>query len=200
MCDLKPNPAEQAFLSLGYNRFLDLFKEIESKPFWQQEPLYRFHRIRDIFAIYSELTQYEALKHVLETKKASRPVEHDLGERFFSFVRHLLAHFPLFDSWDAVTIDQQLATWEGPKRRIHKFLTDFEGKPPVKYRFFDFATKEMIYVTINFPTDYSQNRPIQLSAILTERDGVRFSIRLMLDILLHNVEDRESILAELRAQ
>jgi len=199
MCELKPNPAEQAFLSLGYNRFLDLFKEIESKHFWEQTPLYRFHRIRDIFAVYTELISYVAIEHVLDTRKVLRPIEHDLGERLFSFVRNLLAHFPLFDSWDAVTINQHLVTWEG-KGQIHKFLTEFDGKPQVKYRFFDPAAKELIYVTINFPSDYSQNRPIRLNEILTEREGVRFSIRLMLRILLQNVEDPESILAELRAQ
>jgi hypothetical protein len=199
MYNLKPNSAEQAFLSLGYNRFLDLFKEIESKEFWEQSPAYRFHRIRDIFAIYTELIRYEPLEHVLLTKKVSRPVEHDLGERLFSFVRHLLAHFPLFNSWDAVTIDQQLATWER-KGQIHKFLIDFEGKPQVKYRFYDSAAKEMIYVQINFPADYSRNKPVQLRAILTEREGVRFSIRLMLNILLHSVENAEDILSELRAQ
>lgn len=197
--ELKPNPAEQVFLSLGYNRFFDLFKEIESKLFWEQAPLYRFHRIRDIFAVYTELIQYEPLEHVLDAKKASRPVEHDIGERLFSFVRNLLAHFPLFDSWDAVTIDMQLATWER-KGQIHKFLTDVEGKPQVKYRFFDSAMKEMIYVTINFPEGYSQNHPIPLCAVLTEREGVRFSIRLMLKILLQNVEDPEAILSELSAQ
>jgi hypothetical protein len=199
MCNPKPNPAEQAFLSLGYNRFLNLYKEIESKPFWKQPPLYRFHRIRDIFAIYTELIQYEPLEHILGTKKALRPVEHDLGKLLFSFVRHLLAHFPLFESWDAVTIDQQLATWEC-KGQIHRFLTKFEGKPQVKYRFFDSVAKEMIYVTITFPTGYSQNHPILLSSILTEGEGVRFSIRLMLNILLHNVEDPEAILSELRPQ
>jgi hypothetical protein len=165
MCDLKPNPAEQVFLSRGYNRFLDLYKEIEGKPFWEQTPLHRFHRIRDIFAVYTELIQYEAIEHILDLKKASRPVEHDLGERLFSFVRHLLAHFPLFDSWDTVSIDQQLATWER-KGQIHKFLTEFEGKPQVKYRFYDSAAKEMIYVTINFPINYTQNRPIALNSIL----------------------------------
>ncbi len=198
MCNLKPNPAEEVFLTRGYNRFLDLYKEIESKPFWEQTPLYRFHRIRDIFAVYAELIQYEALKHTLDKKKASRPVEHDLGERLFSFVRHLFAHFPLFDSWDTVSIDQQLATWER-KGKIHKFLTEYEGKPQVKYRFFDSAAKEMIYVTINFPKDYSQDRPITLNSILTEREGVRFSIRLMLNILLINVESPETILSDLRA-
>lgn len=198
MCNLKPNPAEAAFLSLGYNRFLDLFKEVDSKSFWEQPALYRFHRIRDVFAVYTELTQYEALKYVLNAKKTSRPIEHDVGKRLFSFVRHLLAHFPLFDSWDTVTISRQLATWER-EAEIHKFLTDYEGKPQVKYRFFDRAAKEFIYVTINFPSGYSQNHPIMLSSILTEREGVRFSIRLMLDILLQNVEDPESILSELRA-
>jgi len=198
MSDLKPNPAEQAFLNLAYGRFIDLFKEIESKTFWGESPLHRFQRIKDIFAVYSELIQYEPLQYILDAKGKARPVEQELGERLFSFVRHLLAHFPLFDSWDSVTINQQLATWER-KGQIHKFLTEFEGKPEIKYRFYDPTTKEMIYVTINFPADYSKDSPILLNSILTEREGVRFSIRLMLGILLHNVEHPESILAELHS-
>ena len=198
MTDFSPNPAEQAFLELGYNRFLDLYKEVDSAGFWEQPPSYRFHRIRDVFAIYDELTNYVAIAHILATRQQARPVEHDLGERLFSFIRNLLAHFPLFDNWNDVWIDQQLATWERTAQ-IHKFLSDFDGKPQEKFRFYDTAKKQMLYVAICYPTGYLQNRRIRLAEILPEHEGVRFSIRLMLGILLRNVDDPEQILAELRA-
>jgi hypothetical protein len=197
--DLKPNASEKAFLELGYNRFVDLFKEIESDIFWKKDSIYRLHRIRDIFAIYAELICYEPLKFVLEERKTTRPVENDLGEQLFKFVRHLLAHFPLFDSWDTVWITKELANWER-KGQIDRFLTNYEGKAEIKYRFWDARVKQMTYLSINFPVGYKANQKIFLKDILQERDGVRFSIRLMLKILLENLESPELILKELNEQ
>lgn len=197
---LKPTPSEKAFLESGYNRFLDLFKEVESEAFWKRDPIYRLHQIRDIFAIYSELICYKPLKEVLEKRKTVRPVENDLGEQLFKFIRNLLAHFPLFDSWDAVWINKELANWEKEGQTMDRFLTNFEGKTEIKYRFLDSRTKEMIYLSINFPVGYKANQKIFLKDILQERDGVRFSIRLMLKILLENVESSDSILKELNDQ
>jgi hypothetical protein len=191
------NPAEQIFLGLGYNRFLDLFKEIESEAFWMRDASYRLHRIRDIFSVYAELCCYEPIKFILDKRKNGRPVENELGERLFKFIRNLLSHFPLFENWDSVWISKQLATWEKEGQSIDKFLSEFEGREAIKYRFWDYRSGQMIYLTICFPATYTSGREIFLKDILQEREGVRFSIRLMLNILLENCEDRDSILNEL---
>ena len=52
---LRPNKAEKEFLSLAYNRFYDLFDEIRADKFWKKNKWYRFSKIKEIFAVYSEL-------------------------------------------------------------------------------------------------------------------------------------------------
>ena len=67
--EAKPNNSEELFLSLGYNRFYDLFDEIMMDDFWVKEDCYRFGKVSSIFAVYTELLAYEPLKHVLEVKQ-----------------------------------------------------------------------------------------------------------------------------------
>ena len=65
--EARPNKSEELFLSLGYNRFYDLFDEIMMDDFWTKEDYFRFGKVSSIFAVYTELLAYEPFKHVLET-------------------------------------------------------------------------------------------------------------------------------------
>ncbi len=53
--NLRPNKAEKEFLTLTYNRFYDIFEEVMNDAFWKKRKSYRFSRIKDGFAVYSEL-------------------------------------------------------------------------------------------------------------------------------------------------
>lgn len=69
----RPTKSEELFLSLGYDRFYDLFDEIMDDSFWGKEDWYRFSRVSNIFDIYAELLTYEPFKYVLESIKTQRP-------------------------------------------------------------------------------------------------------------------------------
>jgi hypothetical protein len=196
--NLKPNAAEQVFLGFAYSRFIDLFKEIDAAEFWERDAKYRFSRVRDVFSVYAELLNYEPIQHILKEIESRRIVESELGKELFQMIRNLIAHFPLFDTWDDIRFTKELITWEGKSRVIDKFCEKFKGRDEVKYRIWNPKTREFSYLTIRFPKDYDKNKEILLKDLLEEKEGARFSIRLMLRILLENVEDPQSIMNEIQ--
>ena len=121
--NLKPNEAERQFLNIAYNKFYDIFDEIIDEKFWIQNSYFRLCKIRECFSIYSELTHYEPIQYVFKyIKKARPPMEAEIGQDVFIFIRNLLIHFPLFDSWDDFYITKDLANWAQEGMSIDKFL------------------------------------------------------------------------------
>lgn len=111
--NLKPNEAEELFLSLAYNRFYDLFEEVMSDSFWDLDARLRFPKVSHGFSVYAELLNYEPLKHVLDSMKTMRPpMEAEIGGEVFKFIRNLFVHFPLFATWDEVWINKTLVNWD----------------------------------------------------------------------------------------
>lgn len=187
--ELRPNDAEKEFLTLAYNHFYDIFDEIISDSFWERDQQYRFSRIKDIFGIYSELLDYEPLKRVIEhIKKIRPPMEAEIGGELFKFIRNIIAHFPFFDRWDDIWANRQIINWNKEGQSIDKFLKKYESHKQVKYRFWEADKKRMTYLSINFPDNYSVGEKIFLRDILSEKEGVKFSIILMKKILDTQVE------------
>ena len=187
--NLKPNKAEELFLSLAYNRFYDLFDEVMSDNYWELSPWQRFSKASLGLSVYAELLEYEPLKHVLNAmKKARPPMEAEIGGELFKFVRNILAHFPLFATWDEVWINKTLVNWNREGLSIDRFLNKYQGKPKVKYRFWEEKKKKMTYLSINFPSTYGSDK-IYLKDIISEKDGVKFSFIMMRNILNTQVEE-----------
>lgn len=188
---LIPNKAEKEFLTLAYNRFYDLFDEIKSDDFWDKNEWYRFSKSKEIFAVYSELLNYEPIKWVTDwMKKGGRPpMEGIIGDNLFKFVRNVILHFPYFESWNSVWVNKQLVNWNKIGQSIDKFLKEYVGRKEVKYRFWENDKKKMTYLTIKFPVKYSKTGKIFLKDIISERDGIKFSIILMKRVLDTQVEE-----------
>jgi len=186
--ETKPTKAEELFLSLAYNRFYDLFDEIMADEFWEKEAMYRFSRVAQAFSVYAELLAYEPFKFVLEAIKAKRPpMESEIGGPLFKFVRNVLTHFPLFETWDDVWISKDLANWQKDGLTIDKFLKKFAGHSEVKYRFWESEKKRMTYMSICYPDKYADNK-IYLKHMIAEKEGVMFSLIMMRQILNTQVE------------
>lgn len=155
-----------------------------SDDFWEQDPIYRFSKIKDGFSVYSELLNYEPIRRVIsEIKKRRPPMEGEIGSELFKFIRNAFSHFPFFDSWDEVWINKSITNWFREGQSIDRFLTKYCGKEEVKYRFWEESKQEMTYLSIRFPKDYSGETKIYIKDILHERDGVRFSFILMKKIM-----------------
>lgn len=189
MNQIKPNPQEIKFLNLAFNRFYDLEEEILDDNFWTLESKYRFSRIKEIFAVYTELLNYKPIEWVIaEIKEKRPPMESEIASKLFKFIRNLILHFPFFDSWDDVWFNEELINWKGKQESIHNFLSKYHSSGEVKYRFWENDKKLMTYLAINFPSNYPNNEKIYLKNIMLEKDGVKFAIIMMKQILDTQVE------------
>lgn len=190
---------------LFYNRFYDLFEEIVNDDFLNKEASIRFYKLREAFLIYKELLSYKPIKIYLEwMKKGGRPhFEGIIADDLFSFIRNLLLHFPIFDTWDEVYITKTLATWS-KVGQIDKFLNKciklkIDGKGTVKYRIWEEKKKTMTFFDVNFPEKYSDNN-IYLKDIITEEVGTKFCMALMREILDIQVENPEDPIIRIMSQ
>jgi len=95
----------------------------------------------------------------------------------------VIVHFPFFDSWDDVWVNQSMVNWHKDSQSIDRFIRKYKGKETVKYRFWEADKKRMTYLSINFPKHYEGDAKIYLKDLLTEREGVRFSFVLMRQVL-----------------
>jgi len=189
MESMHPNEKEQVFLSLAYNRFYDIYNEIFKDDFWDKTPNYRFSRIKDAFSVYSELLNYEPMKYILEKMKTTRPpIEAEIGKELFKFIRNVVSHFPFYDSWDEIWINQDLINWSKPDQTIDKFFKKNLITGIVKYRFWEENKKKMTYLSINYPAKYDDEK-IFIKNIISETEGVKFSMILMKKILNTQVEE-----------
>lgn len=187
--DLRPNRGELEFLTLSYNRFYDIFEEVLDDSFWEKDKWHRFSKVKDGFAVYSELLNYEPIKWIIESIKKSRPpMEAEIGSELFKFIRNVIIHFPFFDSWNDVWINQSLINWHKEGQSIDRFIRKYTGKQMVKYRFWEADKKRMTYLSINFPKHYDENTKIYLKDFLAEKEGIKFSFILMKQILDTQVE------------
>jgi hypothetical protein len=189
-----PNSKELIALSLFYNRFYDLFDEITNDKFLEIEPTLRFYKLREAFSIYKELLAYSPIKEYVEwMKKGGRPaLEGIIVDELFSFIRNLLLHFPVFETWDEVYINKSLATWS-KVGQIDKFLKKgltikIDGKNELKYRIWDTDKKEMTYFSVRFPEQYNESN-IYHKNIIPEKVGMKFCMALMRKILDKQVEN-----------
>lgn len=128
MEESKPNEKEERVLTIFYNRFYDLYEDISDDNFITSDSESRFYKIREIFSVYKELLGYTPIKYYLQhVKNGIRPhLEGIIAEDLFSFIRNVLLHFPLFDTWDDIYITKDLATWN-KSGTIDKFLLKCTG-------------------------------------------------------------------------
>lgn len=186
----EPSSAELKYLTLAYNKFYDIFEEAFEDSFWRRNKYYRFSKIKDAFSIYAELLNYEPLSDTIEYLRKHRPpMEAEISSELFKTIRNILAHFPVFESWEDVYLDNELVNWHQPGQTIDKFFTKYEGHKPVKYRFWQADIKKMTYLSINFPSTYLKGGKVWLKDIMTEREGVMFSLILMQQVVNTQVEE-----------
>lgn len=186
---IRPNKKEKIALDLFYNRFYDLYDELSQEKFFEEKPTYRFYKIREIFSVYKELLGYEPIKYYIRYGKngGRPPLEGIIVDDLFSFVRNLLLHFPVFDDWNSVYVNKDLATWN-KEGTIHKFLIkssqikiDDEGI--IKYRIWEKSKSLMTQVQIHLPREYDNSSKIFLKDIISEKEGLKLCISFMKQIL-----------------
>lgn len=188
--ELLPTQEELEFLNLSYNKFLDIYDEIFKENFWTLEAQIRFYKEVKMFSIYSELLNYEPIiKYIQYLKRSRPPMESELSSKFIKFIRNLLIHYPLFDSWDEVYINKSLVTWNQKDSSIDKFLKTYSEQSEIKYRYFDSYNNELKYLTIKLSSNYKNGEKIYLKDIIEEKNGIKFCAILMKKTLFSQIEE-----------
>lgn len=116
-------------------------------------------------------------------KKNRPPMEAEIGSELFKCIRNIFAHFPFFESWDDVWVNKSLINWYKKGQTIDRFLERYAGENEVKYRIWEANKKQMTYLSITFPDEYNEKSKIYLKDILSEKEGVKFSLILMRRII-----------------
>lgn len=187
--DIVPlSSSEELFLNLSYNKFLDIYTEINLHQFWENSPQFRFCKISQAFTIYSEILNHEPFKGVLLwLSKYRPPMEAEISGPLFKFIRNVLSHFPFFDTWDEIWINKSLVNWRKSNQSIDRFLVKLTGKPEIKYRFKEKSKSEFTYITINFPKVYGEEK-IYLKDMIKEEEGIKFALIMMMRVLNTQIE------------
>lgn len=182
--NLRPNKAELQFLSLAVTRFFNLFGIVMSDEFWTKDPKTRLLVLKDGFAIYTELLNYEPIKWEIEKIRTNRaPMEAEIVTDFFKFIRNVISHFPLYDTWDDIFLTKEMINWNKQGLTIDKYMEKYQARPTIKYRFWEPDKKRMTYLDINFPSDYVTDKKYFLKDLLKEQDGVKFAYGLMRNVI-----------------
>ena len=120
-------------------------------------------------------------------------MESEIGSELFKFIRNVVYHFPFFNSWDSVWINQSIVNWYKKGLTIDKFLKKYEGHKEIKYRFWEEEKKQMTYLSICFPAKYSNDSKFYLKEMVSEKEGVKFSFILMRKIMDTQVEEIKEV-------
>jgi hypothetical protein len=186
MTKTHPTKDEEVFLNIGYSRFLDLYDETMTDSFWCKKPATRLHTIKDVFSVYTELIQYEPLKFLLENNP--RPHYQMVGKDLMKFIRNILFHFPFYAEWSDIVFSKSLIlTFDTNNSSIDRFLSKSQSEK-IKYRFWEERIKKMTYIVVKIPTCYRSGSTVYLKDIVSEKDGVKFCLIFMRDVLMSQVE------------
>ena len=192
---IRPTKKEQKALEPFFNRFYTLYNEVTSNDFMNESSELRFYKIKELFLLYIEMTNYELIKKYLDwVKHGGRPIfDGIIAGDLFSCIRNIFSHYPLFNNWNDVYIDKDLATWH-KKGSIDKFLSNcgkikIDDKAQVKYRIWQYETKKMTYFSVNLNNDYKNNKKVFLHDIIQEDMGILFFAEMMKRIVDVTIEN-----------
>ena len=178
--------SEQEFIRLAYRRFNEIYKEIMSEKFWAKSDYYRFCLTKDAFMIYRELIKHKSIEEAFSNlelgmgySKNSKPVKTTKG--LFKIIRHVFAHFPFFTTWKSAWVSKEIVNWNKRGQQIDNFFKENEGEEMINYTL---TLKNVIIdFEIKIPNKYTKGEKIFLNEIISENDGVPFSLDLMKKIL-----------------
>lgn len=182
---MKQKPTgEKVFLEISFGVFYEIVNEVYSETFWEMSPEYRFNKIKNAFSIYAELLNYKPVKEVAEMHNSLRDcgVGRLLGVKLFKVIRHLLLHFPFFNTWGEFWFNKSLVTWER-KGLIHDFFKKHSGDGGIRFTYTENTTKQELSVDILLPNSYLQDEKIYLKDIIPEETGIKLCIGLMCDVV-----------------
>jgi len=173
---------EAEVLVLAYDRFNKIYKEVMDETFWTNNPYFRLSKIKDCFSIYTEIIKFKDFKEAMKIKLEDHSLGKTTAMQLLEIVRHILIHFPFFDSWKGVYFNKSMITWLPQHKKIDNFFSDHENQINYVYRI-KRNDKVEAETVIRIPKNYTKGTNIFLNNILNEKDGIRISMVYMKKIL-----------------
>ena len=133
---------------------------------------------------------YEPIKQYINNiDKVRLKSEKFIAMDLFSFIRNIMLHYPVFNTWDEIYMTKALAKWSKniKNHSIDKFLkkctelSELDQHP--KFRIWNPKEKSFSDYEISFPDKYNSDSVIYLHSIISERTGIEFCTIMMLKIL-----------------
>lgn len=162
-------PFQILFIKMAYERIFFIEEKFDYK---ETPPEIRLLYIKELFTIFEELNK-------IKFRRSNEGLNPIATEKLFNdlkltvaFIRNILSHFPLFNTWDDIYVSKAFSLELGGKNgKIVKFLTHDETRPPLHYQLtFKDGTKRQ--TLINYPQFKSDTDIVFLKDIVTEKDGV----------------------------
>lgn len=176
-----------SMLNRSFNRFDELFEEALNNSFWGEDQRYRFSRLKDGFAVYRSIQNYEltCCSRGGIRKPGIRPGS-EIGTELFRFLKSVMTRFRFFENWNQVYVEQALCS-----RRVEAaddFLKKYSGSHPLNIRFWEKYKKKMVCLNVNFPARYEEDTRVFLRDVLKEEEGTRFAFIYMRKIIVSQVK------------
>ncbi len=125
-------------------------------PYVSNDSEEKFELIKSLSSLVSELLDKDNFKDKLLNLANTSAVngnDNEIKIETFDFIRNILIHFPIFESWDEIYLSKELLGWNKPYNgSIAKYLNNNSGKT-FTYRIFlnednEWVEKHTITVTI----------------------------------------------------
>lgn len=165
------------YIKLAFQRisFIENNIDFEATP-----PHIRLLYLKELFTIFEELHKIEFIRS--NEGKMSLQTQQTLNDMklIVAFIRNVLSHFPLFNTWDDIWISQDFSTAMGGTERgkIFKFLKHNDERIPLAVRV-TYNDGTIIQANFNYPQNIKPDQIIYLKDIIDEKDGARIVLSIM---------------------
>lgn len=175
---------EHDFLEIGVEKIGKIYDEIyDEESFFKNSPEIRFYKYKEIFTLYFELITHEKMQKAIKEMKQNEYVKIEpYYYEFFSFIRNVIIHFPIYTTWDEVYIDEELLSWNKKKKSIHTFLVKYNNT----YKFLELHDKKKNTtrrIVINLHIDYDKGKGFYLKNVLPEKDALVLFLSIIWEII-----------------
>lgn len=144
----------------------------------------RFNMLRELSTLTTELLKYDNIENKilsLANQSTVNGTDNEIKLKTFKMIRNVIAHFPIFDSYEDIIISEEILSWNDSKNgSVKKYFDEFGGKT-LKCRIYYKMPSDREYKeikTISFKIEKIDNgNTIKLCDMLSLNDAIwMFSI------------------------
>lgn len=174
------NEHEAMFVSMAMQRFHELIEKLNTG---EMSPEYRLFYIKELYSIFAELDNIPFIKkYKADPPPTQEKIDTIKGlDQTVKFVRNVLLHFPLFNTWDEIWISKTFAKAliespfknrkNKPKGEIFRYLENEFQLLGNTFKFRDPQSNEEKICLIKRPINVGMDEKIYLKDILSEDQG-----------------------------